>query len=293
MLLPISRLEHMKRNSRRNKTRVMQAAKPDRSIRAWYANQMVDYIGQMELYYKQVFIENFRLREGLTLDSEDHIVNDGLASEFGRLMSIMKDTLRVTYGRAAELAGTFINRVDNNIKVKTAKKYGKAVDIQDVPMMQTSKINDIIEASVQRNVALIQDIPEKVLYQIEQVITSGMTSGASIDSMTDEIAEKFDIARRRAKNIAKDQASKVNANLNQARQESLGIRAYNWHTEEDDKVRKSHTHRNNKAYAWDKKDIGKKLADGRIILDPWVDDIGHPGHDYGCRCGAEGIVEFT
>ncbi|WP_421701376.1 phage minor head protein [Aliiroseovarius sp.] len=68
--------------------------------------------------------------------------------------------------------------------------------------------------------------------------------------------------------------SQYQAWVNARRQQALGISHYVWRTREDARVRAGHRKHDDQVFAWDKET-----------------PHGHPGHDFGCRCVAEPVVE--
>jgi len=77
-----------------------------------------------------------------------------------------------------------------------------------------------------------------------------------------------------ARMVAHDQLSKLNANLNEARQRAAGIGSYIWTTQGDARVRPAHQALSGKQFAWN---------------DPPSE--GHPGTPPRCRCYSVAIVD--
>ncbi|MFX4789475.1 minor capsid protein, partial [Acinetobacter baumannii] len=73
----------------------------------------------------------------------------------------------------------------------------------------------------------------------------------------------------RARLIASDQMGKINGQINQARQLSMGVETYTWQTAKDERVRPDHQHKQGKTFRWDSPPEG-----------------GHPGQPIRCRCTA-------
>jgi len=128
-----------------------------------------------------------------------------------------------------------------------------------------------IKQAIRRNVDLIKTIPKQNLAQIRKAIEEGIKNGDDSYSLKKVIKELEGKNKNRAKLIARDQLQKLNSNLNQARQQTLGIRGYIWRTSNDERVRQSHKDNNGKRFQWDKPPSG----------------TGHPGDDIQCRCVAE------
>lgn len=94
-------------------------------------------------------------------------------------------------------------------------------------------------------------------------------------SMTQEIQKRFGMTSRRAKLIARDQTSKLNASLTKLRQQELGVEEYIWQTAGDERVRASHKAHDGKKFRWDH--LPK--------------ETGNPGNDINCRCVAIPVLE--
>ncbi|MFH4293788.1 minor capsid protein, partial [Acinetobacter baumannii] len=73
----------------------------------------------------------------------------------------------------------------------------------------------------------------------------------------------------RARLIASDQMGKINGQINQARQLSMGVETYTWQTAKDERVRPDHQYKQGKTFRWDSPPDG-----------------GHPGQPIRCRCTA-------
>lgn len=74
--------------------------------------------------------------------------------------------------------------------------------------------------------------------------------------------------------IARDQTSKLNAELNRVRHEQAGITHYRWVTAGDERVRHEHSSRSQRVYSW-----------GHVHFD------GHPGEPINCRCTARPVIQ--
>jgi SPP1 gp7 family putative phage head morphogenesis protein len=140
-------------------------------------------------------------------------------------------------------------------------------------------LGEELAAFAASNVELITNLGEEALDRIQKEIFDGFRQGLRWEDIAENILDVSDpedgITRRRADFIARDQVSKLNANLNQLRQMDLGLERYTWRTCLDERVRDSHAEKEGKVFRFD---------------DP-PDDTGNPGEDYGCRCWAEPLME--
>lgn len=136
------------------------------------------------------------------------------------------------------------------------------------------------------NVGLIKSIPETTLTNMQNIVLEGWQNGTTNTRIGKKVQEAYGISRRRAHFIARDQVSKLNANLAQAQQQDAGVQEYIWSDSSDVRVRKSHAKMQGKRCRWD---------DPTVYWNPtlkaWVprtDEMvhKHPGEDYQCRCVA-------
>lgn len=141
------------------------------------------------------------------------------------------------------------------------------------------------EAFTSENVGLITTLPQRALAETEQRVLSGLREGRRTEDLAAEINERFDVGEARAEVIARDQTMKLYGELNQVRQEELGVDGYIWRTSLDERVRGNPSGRypNADPSHWDRE--GVKFS--------WDDppEDGHPGFPIQCRCWAEPNLE--
>lgn len=158
-------------------------------------------------------------------------------------------------------------------KTISAAKSATGVDIS--PFIRLSDVSDLMQNAIRENTALISNLSQDAKRRVEQVIFDGFARRKTKAQITREIADAMGISRRRARNIATDQAHKLQSLLTQYRNEQMEIDAYRWRTMRDERVRKAHAAREGKRFAWNK---------------PPPD--GHPGYPINCRCSAESILDM-
>lgn len=141
-----------------------------------------------------------------------------------------------------------------------------------------------VDLFAHQNAQLIKSIPDQYLTEIEDKVKQGMSDGRRWEDIAAEIegegreAGRYDVAKNRAALIARDQVSKFNADLNEARQKNLGIPGYTWRTSMDEKVRHSHQVMEGTKHKWS----DPPLVDGEHV---------HPGKAIQCRCTPEPDIE--
>jgi SPP1 gp7 family putative phage head morphogenesis protein len=126
-------------------------------------------------------------------------------------------------------------------------------------------------------------------------VRRGVATGRRHEEIMRELEDGYAVPKRRARLIARDQVSKLNADLAQSRQRDVGIEYYYWETSSDERVRGSrgeikagrHDVLDGKLCRWDdpsvySDDEGRTWR-SRTAIGAYV---GHPGEDYQCRCWA-------
>lgn len=176
--------------------------------------------------------------------------------------------------RIAAAKGIEVNRYNRTV---IANNIRKVIGI-DVFMPDDMIANELALFTV-NNTSLIKSIADESLRRVETMVYQGLSDGTRVETLAKEVQQYVDPdvgnTRSRANLIARDQISKLNANLTETRQTDLGIRRYVWRTVGDERVRDSHREKEGKKFSWD---------------DPPA-DTGHPGEDYQCRCYAEPVLE--
>ena len=143
------------------------------------------------------------------------------------------------------------------------------------PIIEDAFLDAQVNAFVERNVALIKNIPAQSLARVETVVRTEIEKGTSAKDITAAVQNELSIAKNRAKLIARDQTNKFMGKITELRQKSLGITEYTWSTSRDERVRESHKVKDGKTFSWSKPPA----------------DTGHPGEDIQCRCVAIPVMD--
>lgn len=164
--------------------------------------------------------------------------------------------------------------LNRKLTVKEWKKAIKAtlgIDIREDYYLGDF-YKDQLETWANQNVDLIKTIPADTLDKMRNIVYDGFTDGKTTARITKDILAAYDIGKRHAEFIARDQTAKLNGQIQRAQQKDSGINQYIWSTVEDERVRQSHRELDGKKFSWDDAPVN---SDGRKC---------HPGEDYGCRC---------
>lgn len=195
----------------------------------------------------------------------------------------IKGILSIQFAEAAitPLVSLFASRTTENnrrlFEAFTLKATGQRFFLDEsftVPMIQ---------AFVSQNVALIQDVANETLKKVENVVWTDFRQAASPKETYSKILDIFPGEENRAKLIARDQVSKLNADIDRERQAEVGIDRYIWRTVGDERVRDEHMVLNGNMCRWDDasvySDDGGKTWESRSSIGGYE---GHPGTDFQC-----------
>lgn len=114
------------------------------------------------------------------------------------------------------------SRVDGELE-RMLRAHGFTVKFR-----MTRAMNDVVQASVAENVALITNVAEEHLNRIEGIVMRGVQQGRDLQYISDELEDALGVAKRRAHMIARNQVNQANATMVRTRQLDLGITKAKW-----------------------------------------------------------------
>lgn len=178
--------------------------------------------------------------------------------------------------QAENIANGFVSRGDaqNHAEVSTNLKNQTGIDLSAY-LRNSPNIAERVNTLTAGNVQLIKSIRSQYLDKVQNAVMQAMVKGTLNKDLAAQIKDLGKTTEKRVMFIARDQSSKLNAALTQARHEDVGIKKYMWSTSLDERVRDSH-------------------ADKEGLVFEYVNppaDTGHPGHDFNCRCVAIPVLD--
>lgn len=169
----------------------------------------------------------------------------------------------------AEIVGVQINTF-NHMQFQKVNESVLGINLFiDEPWLE-----DQLKLFSSQNAQLITSIPDEELERVAGIVERGLQSGDRISEIEKHIQKSFGITHRRAKLIARDQTTKLNASLTKLRQQEAGVTEYVWQTSGDERVRPTHKENDGKVFKWDK-----------------PPKTGHPGTEINCRCVALPVLD--
>lgn len=133
---------------------------------------------------------------------------------------------------------------------------------------------DVLRAIVNENVALIRSIGEQYLNDVEGLVMRSVTRGGDLKTLAENLAKRYDITKKRAMFIARDQNQKATQSLAMANAKESGLTRGKWiHVPGRKSSRPTHERMNGKIF-----DLDKGLYDSDVKQ--WI----KPGELPGCNC---------
>lgn len=251
---------------------------PSAAIEIYYRKKLIDLIEEMHrsvgYWIKQVYK---RERPEIIKLAQD-------ASPASLMQQVMRRLSRRWTKRFNDLApklaryfATETSKRNDTALKNSLKKSGIAVEFR-----KTRAVNDVLQAAVHENVSLIKSIPQQYLTQVEGMVMRSVQAGRDLESLNKDLLKHFNITRRRARLISKDQNNKLTAVIQRARQLELGVEEAIWvHSGGGKHPRPTHV----KAGAGQ---VKYSIKDG--WYDPAIKKNIWPGTEINCRCVGKPIV---
>ena len=181
------------------------------------------------------------------------------------------ETVRRVAGEVIPLSPEELEAVASDVDgFATAQQAEIFQRIAAVDVFSTEPLRALYSSFVAENVDLITSISDTFFAQIRAEVTEAVTTGRRSSELAKDIQARYNVTQSRAKLIARDQISKLNGQITEQRQTSVGVTRYMWSASGDERVRDTHRANDGKVFEWRKP----------------PDVTGHPGQDYQCRCVA-------
>lgn len=186
-------------------------------------------------------------------------------------------------GKAELLAREWTDKELNNLYRYVYGSYKK-----DFPNLSVSGeyYEQIMNAVINENMALIKSIPQEVLKEMQVVLSQGIISGNQKE-LVKNLKRIKGVSKDRAVFIARDQIHKAVESFKQVQNTALGIEYYEWLTAEDERVSSGlggHRQNNHRIFKYGSNEAIISWSSKRGFY------YGKPGDRPNCRCIAVGVI---
>jgi uncharacterized protein with gpF-like domain len=153
-------------------------------------------------------------------------------AEFNKLNSRSKN---LKYNQIAE---GFVKDADKANIEDLRKTLERSFNIDVFGAIKKRSIKKTLDNKIVTNVKLIKSVPETHLGLVRKAIVDNLSGKDQPEGRTllEQVKHIGKVTNNRARLIARDQTSKLNSSINEARQKSLGITKYIWRTSKDERV---------------------------------------------------------
>ena len=247
--------------------------RPNAGIERAYSKALVSVVRQIKIDLDAELVRDFKSRA-----KQEKIAMDGITDWVAHVIDyLISRWERKLDDLAPQLAAKFVNRTVSNYEslFKThLRKAGFTVRFQVTDFQK-----EALQAATEVNVGLIKSIGSQYLERVQGQVWKCITDGYDLAALAKDLNKTYDITKRRAELIARDQGAKAHAVIEKVKRQELGITKAVWlHSHAGKKPRPSHVAANGKVF-----DVSK----GMYLDGEWV----QPGELINCRCCSKSIID--
>lgn len=235
-----------------------------------YKRQLVKLVTSMSLDVKKAVERAYSA----------NMAQDSFAMDISKIIAKRIKEWQAKFDKLSKIvAKKFIGDVDSYSKRAMKQALREAMPVIRYRDIETPLMKNARDSFVAENVSLIKSIPSQYHTGVETVVQESIQRGRDLHYLTKQLQKRYDITKKRAILIARDQNDKATETLNRVRYMELGVKKARWlHTGGSKEPRKSHQHASGKVFELKK---GCKI-DGEYI---------QPGQLINCRCTCVPIFE--
>jgi SPP1 gp7 family putative phage head morphogenesis protein len=218
-----------------------------------------------------------------------------IEANINKVMDVMPSILtkKISMLDLTEMGIEGLDRVSKEFK----RTVGEAISIApDIGVKGRKEVRDRYFESENLPIKkhLLRDFEDKTKYysenfsqetveKLRKKISDHIATGGTRKDLRKLIGSELDIAKDRARFIARQETSLLLSNFKEVQYKQAGIDKYIWRTVGDNRVREKHAELNGKIFSFDSPPDASYFNTGQPE---------NPSHDYNCRCVAIPIVEF-
>ena len=185
-------------------------------------------------------------------------------------------------GIPIEMIQKSLNEMEGHNRKRVIQTFRSALAINIAPILADAGINAFMLQRLTENVNLIETIPQRLLTDLQSTMTELLQERPfDEDVLMQTLRSSYKSTGYNLRRITRDQTSKMTGQLNQIRQQQLGIQGYQWMTSQDGRVRSNHQALNMNYYRWDQPPSGGGTT---------ASESGNPGSGILCRCVARAAI---
>lgn len=230
---------------------------------------------------------------------ENSLRVDDWAADLKNIANLFR--LQLTENSFTQHSSESARSIFTRVSQANSKEWHKITEsVFGIPLLQTEPwIMNTMQSFVNNNVSLITETKDRVISQVENVITQGVNQGLRHETIKKQLLEGTNLQKgvfkkveTRAELIARDQVAKLNGQLAGLRQAEIGVDRYFWNTSLDERVRPTHSAMEGRLCSWTNASVYSNDGGETWLSRSSIGGVElHPGQDYQCRCSAS--PDFT
>lgn len=246
-----------------SRRRAVPSARPPTLIEADYARVLVGMVNE----WRDAMQPLLDALPQLIADARRHRTDD---TSDGRRAKQLTDRARILVSRQGEQAPYIAQRYAEQVVRHGAAEFSRqskaalGVELKTLDRAVPTRIGHFAH----ENAVKITRLGDDTLGKVAQIVAEGFTNDESIEEIAAEIQERFNVAETYARQLARDQITKLSTQVARMRYQEVGITVFRWSTRRDPLVRPSHAVKEGKLFPYE----GSRAPSF------------FPGDEYGCRC---------
>lgn len=272
--------------------------KNDNSLEAEYYSDLRKMMQTTKDFYLSTVVE------GINKDYiKEQIFDESPYSQLNSLLSNVKRRILSRYDmeRIKELATRYVIKLNyaHRAKFNNSIKASIGIDISKVPEFEHMK--PFIASAVKQNVSQIVSLRNENLARLETTLRNSVHKGLSIANVQESILQSYNVSKKKAAGIARNEIKNLQSQLQKKRMQNLGMDLYTWETAGDERVRgrPGGKYPNAKPDHWEMQGLICKFSDPTVYSKDggktWKRRLASmpqdaPGEDINCRCIARPYI---
>lgn len=219
-------------------------------------------------------------------ESPAYFAQDASISSQARILinALVNKFFKIFNDKGLEFTNIMINQANRSSKTNVKQslesmKQGLTINVD----MLSQETKDILKASASEAAMYIKSIQEKYLTDVAGATYRSISTGNGLKDLVPELEKLSGQTKRRARNIALDQTSKVMASLDKSRLTKAGVTKAKWKHSGGARTepRPTHVAMNNKVF-----DISEGMWDSAVQM--YI----QPGQLVNCHCYIVPVIEI-
>lgn len=273
-LAQVEAFKHMRRDAARPR---LPRQMPPTRIEQDYAAALIRMLGRVRAAYAPLIKELPSILDEAAAERGDGAARmDTASSRARKLLQQARAAPVIDTSALQALAGKYAKATSDHQKEQLRRQAHAAIKVD--PVFRDADLAPLARHFVAENVALIKRIPARLHGDIEVMVHGAVARGHRHKHLTRQIEERFGVAERHARLIARDQIGKFHAKVNHHRQKEMGVKRFVWRSVGDERVR-----------PWHQELDGTEHSYAKPPRNPDTDERVLPGEDIQCRCSAEPV----